>query len=182
MSPFYTKLYDLTTHSYCSTVKILTNQNVKTLIIQLEFVVRWYNIEQVVEAYPLSIYLSLLWYMTAWNLHYEYHLAVYTIYNIQGVPKKSLWFGLEEKCLRNSKIFFNGVFLYLTNWEEEIYRYRKTPSKYILEFLKHFFPRSIHKLFSGTPCTYIYIEYTLPYIQLCPKYIYNHFPQLWYNS
>jgi hypothetical protein len=34
----------------------------------------------------------------------------YTIY-IQGGPKKSLWCDLEEKCLRNSKIFFDGVFL-----------------------------------------------------------------------
>ena len=30
---------------------------------------------------------------------------------IQGGPKKSLWYDLEEKCLRNSKIFFDGVFL-----------------------------------------------------------------------
>ena len=26
-------------------------------------------------------------------------------------PKKSLWCDLEEKCLRNSKIFFDGVFI-----------------------------------------------------------------------
>ena len=31
--------------------------------------------------------------------------------NIQGGPKKSLWCDLEEKCWRNSKIFFDGVFL-----------------------------------------------------------------------
>ena len=30
-----------------------------------------------------------------------------------GLPKKSLWCDLEEKCLRNSKFFFNGVFLSL---------------------------------------------------------------------
>ena len=30
---------------------------------------------------------------------------------IQGGPKKSLWCDLEEKCLRNSKSFFDGVFL-----------------------------------------------------------------------
>ena len=30
---------------------------------------------------------------------------------IQGVPKKSLWCDLEEKCLGNSNIFFDGVFL-----------------------------------------------------------------------
>jgi hypothetical protein len=30
-----------------------------------------------------------------------------------GCPRKSLWIGLEEKCLINSKIFFGGVFLYL---------------------------------------------------------------------
>ena len=29
---------------------------------------------------------------------------------LQGGPKKSLWCDLEEKCLRNSKIFFDGVF------------------------------------------------------------------------
>ena len=33
--------------------------------------------------------------------------------NIQGGPKKSLLCHLEEKCLRNSKIFFYGVFLYI---------------------------------------------------------------------
>jgi hypothetical protein len=31
--------------------------------------------------------------------------------HIQGGPKKSLWCDVEEKCLRNSKIFFDGVFL-----------------------------------------------------------------------
>ena len=31
---------------------------------------------------------------------------------IQGVPKKSLWCDIDEKCLWNSKIFFDGVFLY----------------------------------------------------------------------
>ena len=31
--------------------------------------------------------------------------------NVQGGSKKSLWCDLEEKCLRNSKIFFDGVFL-----------------------------------------------------------------------
>ena len=30
---------------------------------------------------------------------------------MQGGPKKSLWCDLEEKCLWNSKIFFDGVFL-----------------------------------------------------------------------
>ena len=30
---------------------------------------------------------------------------------IQGGPKKSLWCDLEKMCLRNSKIFFYGVFL-----------------------------------------------------------------------
>ena len=29
----------------------------------------------------------------------------------QGGPKKSLWCDLEEKCMWNSKIFFDGVFL-----------------------------------------------------------------------
>ena len=29
----------------------------------------------------------------------------------QGGPKKSLWCDLEEQCLRNSKIFYDGVFL-----------------------------------------------------------------------
>ena len=33
--------------------------------------------------------------------------------NVQGGPKKSLWCDLEEKCVRNSKIFFDGVFLYI---------------------------------------------------------------------
>ena len=30
---------------------------------------------------------------------------------VQGGPKKSLWCDLEEKCLWNSEIFFDGVFL-----------------------------------------------------------------------
>ena len=33
------------------------------------------------------------------------------LYNIQGGPKKSLSCYLEEKFLRNSEIFFHGVFL-----------------------------------------------------------------------
>ena len=32
-------------------------------------------------------------------------------YNIKVSPKKSFWCDVEEKCLRNSKIFFDGVFL-----------------------------------------------------------------------
>ena len=31
---------------------------------------------------------------------------------IKSGSKKSLWCDLEEKCLRNSKIFFDGVFLF----------------------------------------------------------------------
>ena len=31
--------------------------------------------------------------------------------DIQGVTKKSLWCDVEEKCLRNYKIFFDRVFL-----------------------------------------------------------------------
>ena len=34
-----------------------------------------------------------------------------TFHWIQGGPKKSLWIDLAEKCLRNTKIFFDGVFL-----------------------------------------------------------------------
>ena len=34
-----------------------------------------------------------------------------SIIYIQGGPKKSLWCDLEEKCLWNSKIFFDRVFL-----------------------------------------------------------------------
>ena len=30
---------------------------------------------------------------------------------LQGGPKNSLWSDLEEKCLRNSKMCFDGVFL-----------------------------------------------------------------------
>ena len=30
-----------------------------------------------------------------------------------GWSKKSLWNDIEEKCLRNSKVFFGGVFLYI---------------------------------------------------------------------
>ena len=32
---------------------------------------------------------------------------------VQGGLKKSLWCDLEEKCLWNSKIFFDGVFLFI---------------------------------------------------------------------
>ena len=35
---------------------------------------------------------------------------------------------------------------------------RKTPSKNILEFLKHFSSRSHHKLFFGPPCIYRYLS------------------------
>ena len=37
--------------------------------------------------------------------------------NIQGGPRKSLWCDLEEKCLRNSKIFFDGVFPFTSSQE-----------------------------------------------------------------
>ena len=33
------------------------------------------------------------------------------MYIVQGGPKKSLRCDLEEECLRNSKIFFDGFFL-----------------------------------------------------------------------
>ena len=36
-------------------------------------------------------------------------MIIYII--LQGGPKKSLWCDLEEKCLRNSNMFFDGVFL-----------------------------------------------------------------------
>ena len=39
------------------------------------------------------------------------HIIEIAIQNIQGGPKKSLQCDLEEKCLRNSEIFFDGVFL-----------------------------------------------------------------------
>ena len=37
-------------------------------------------------------------------------MTLYTYY-IQGGPKKNLLIDLEEKCLRNSKIFVDGVIL-----------------------------------------------------------------------
>ena len=51
----------------------------------------------------LSINLKVLFYKLF------FYLSIY----IQGGPKKFLWCDLEEKWLRNSKIFFNGVFLYI---------------------------------------------------------------------
>ena len=39
------------------------------------------------------------------------YLYQYIYYKVQGGPKKSLRIDLEEKCLRNSEIFFDGVFL-----------------------------------------------------------------------
>ena len=39
------------------------------------------------------------------------YLYQYIYYKVQGGPKKSLRIDLEEKCLRNSKIFFDRVFL-----------------------------------------------------------------------
>ena len=47
---------------------------------------------------------------------FRYHnldssLMLFIAIYLQGGPKKSLWIDLEEKCLRNSKMFFDGVFL-----------------------------------------------------------------------
>ena len=48
---------------------------------------------------------------------YRYRLTIVNGINylgekyIQCGPKKSLWCDLDVKCLRNSKIFFDGVFL-----------------------------------------------------------------------
>ena len=39
---------------------------------------------------------------------------------IQSGPKKSLWCDLEEKCLWNSKIFFDGVFLSIYSHLQEV--------------------------------------------------------------
>ena len=41
------------------------------------------------------------------------YIYLYVHLHIQGGPKKTLLCDLEEKCLRNSKIFFDGVFLYI---------------------------------------------------------------------
>ena len=49
------------------------------------------------------------------NPIYEKKVKKYTIVcigiYIQGGPKKSLWCDLEEKCLGNSKICFEGDFI-----------------------------------------------------------------------
>ena len=39
------------------------------------------------------------------------NVTFYQLMRLQGGPKKSLLCDLEEKCLRKSKIFFDGVFL-----------------------------------------------------------------------
>ena len=38
--------------------------------------------------------------------------------NIQGGTKISLWIDLEEKCLRNSKIFFLSLIYIITSCQE----------------------------------------------------------------
>ena len=53
----------------------------------------------------LIIYLYLLPF--SWFLLESLSFLIY----LQGGPKKNLWCDLEEKCLWNSKIFFDGVFL-----------------------------------------------------------------------
>ena len=55
---------------------------------------------------------------------------------------------------------------------------RKTPSKEIIEFLKHFSSRSHHKLFFGPPCILVFSYYAVNHVSLegnltkSPK---NHF-------
>ena len=39
---------------------------------------------------------------------------------LQGGPKKSLWWDLKEKCLENSKMFFDGVFLSIFTSSQEV--------------------------------------------------------------
>ena len=57
------------------------------------------------------------------------------IIHLQGGPKKSLLIGLEKKCLWTSKIFFDGVFLFiysnlykkirfLSNLKKKIWRFK----------------------------------------------------------
>jgi hypothetical protein len=45
---------------------------------------------------------------------------VVPILYVQGGPKKKLWCDLEEKCLRNSKIFFDGVFLSIYSYLKKL--------------------------------------------------------------
>ena len=44
-------------------------------------------------------------------IYWQIFISLYD--NIHGGPKQSLWINLEENCLRNSKMFFDGVFLLL---------------------------------------------------------------------
>ena len=46
--------------------------------------------------------------------------ACFTNKKYTGRSKKSLWCDLEEKWLGNSKIFFDGVFLYIFTSSQEV--------------------------------------------------------------
>ena len=56
-----------------------------------------------------------------------------------GWSKKSLWCDLEEKCLRNSKIFFDGVFLSIYSHLENGLFKKSQPIKKETYFLFLFF-------------------------------------------
>ena len=63
----------------------------------------------------LSLYLSIIYLYIYLSLYISNYLSIYNIHIYQTIylqcgSKKSLWCDLEEKCLRNSKIFFDGVF------------------------------------------------------------------------
>ena len=65
------------------------------------------NKEQVVLICVVSVLIGTM------HLLFEKHAlnGLLKVICIQGGPKKRLWCDLEEKFLRNSKIFFDGVFL-----------------------------------------------------------------------
>ena len=53
--------------------------------------------------------------------------------HIQSGPKNSLWIDLEEKCLRNSKIFFDGVFLSIYSHRVKKLELSKSRRKKVVE-------------------------------------------------
>ena len=65
--------------------------------------------------HSFTIFIIVIYLSTYFYLFQDHYIAksnyLYIHLYIQGGPKKSLWIDLEEKCLRNSKMFVDGVFL-----------------------------------------------------------------------
>ena len=71
---------------------------------------------------------------------------------IYRVVQKKLWCDLEEKCFRNSKMFFDGVFLSIYSYLLKKLELSKLCTKKLLKIPHNISSRSYNKLFFGPPC------------------------------